>query len=84
MQTTTKNAARAAAQAKPCQNSDDNAPQPEGRAIFKQVVIDGQGYLVPLGASSACPVAAKVSPLVLQAQDETESLRTVLRAWGVR
>ena len=80
MQTTTKNAARAAAQAKPCQNSDDNASQPEGRAIFKQVVIDGRGYLVPLGASTACPASTKTAQLVLQAQDETESLRTVLRA----
>lgn len=80
MQTTTNNAARVAAQAKPCPNSDNNAPQPEGRAIFKQVVVDGQGYLVPLGADAACPAAAKAAQLVLQAQDETESLRTVLRA----
>ena len=80
MQTTTNNAARAAAQAKPCQNSPDSAQQPENRAIFDHVVVRGRGYLLRRGAGAACPSAAKAAQLVLQAQDETESLRTVLRA----
>ncbi|MGD9773856.1 hypothetical protein [Diaphorobacter sp.] len=111
MQTMTNNAARVAAQAKPCLKGRDNVPAPKANPTFRQVVVNGQGFLVPLGADpafpstaeaedvfdqialygqdgyllrrntdTACPAAAKASQLALQAQDETESLRTVLSA----
>ena len=93
MHTTTHNAAPEAVQAKPCQNCRDNFPLPEAEDVFDQHVV--HGYLVRRSACTACPNTAKpclvkeapkpqgqptVSQLVLQTQDETESLRTVLRA----
>ena len=93
MHTTTHNAAREAVQAKPCQNCRDNFPLPEAQDVFDQHVV--HGYLVRRSACTACPNAAKpclvketpkpqglptLPQLVLEAQDFTESLRTVLRA----
>lgn len=93
MHTTTHNAANKAAQAKPCQNCRDNFPLPEAQDVFDQHVV--HGYLVRRSACTACPNAAKpclvkesaqpqglptLPQLVLEAQDFTESLRTVLRA----
>ncbi|AYM97954.1 hypothetical protein EAG14_19835 [Acidovorax sp. 1608163] len=93
MHTTTQNAAHKAVQAKPCQNCRDNFPLPEAKDVFDQHVV--HGYLVRRSACTACPGAAKpclvkeapqpqglptLPQLVLEAQDFTESLRTVLRA----
>ena len=93
MNTTTHNAAREAVQAKPCQNCRDNFPLPEAEDVFDQHVV--HGYLVRRSACTACPNTAKpclvkeapepqglptLPQLVLEAQDFTESLRTVLRA----
>ena len=93
MHTTTHNAAREAVQAKPCQNCRDNFPLPEAQDVFDQHVV--HGYLVRRSACTACantakPCLVKEAPepqglptlpqLVLEAQDFTESLRTVLRA----
>ncbi|BEP97005.1 hypothetical protein GmRootA79_53900 (plasmid) [Acidovorax sp. A79] len=93
MHTTTHNAAHKAVQAKPCQSCRDNFPLPEAQAVFDQHVV--HGYLVRRSASTACPNTAKpclvkeapdpqglptLPQLVLEAQDFTESLRTVLRA----
>lgn len=93
MHTTTHNAAREAVQAKPCQNCRDNFPLPEAANVFDQHVV--HGYLVRRSACTACPNTAKpclvkeapkpqglpnLQQLVLEAQDFTESLRTVLRA----
>ena len=93
MHTTTHNAAREAVQAKPCQNCRDNLPLPEAKDVFDQHVV--HGYLVRRSACTACPNTAKpclvkeapepqglptLPQLVLEAQDFTESLRTVLRA----
>lgn len=93
MHTTTHNAAREAVQAKPCQNCRDNFPLPEAQDVFDQHVV--HGYLVRRSACTACPNTAKpclvketaqpqglptLPQLVLEAQDFTESLRTVLRA----
>jgi hypothetical protein len=93
MHTTTHNAAPEAVPAKPCQNCRDNFPLPEAQDVFDQHVV--HGYLVRRSACTACPNAAKpclvkeapqpqglptLPQLVLEAQDFTESLRTVLRA----
>lgn len=93
MHTTTHNAAPEAVQAKPCQNCRDNFPLPEAQDVFDQHVV--HGYLVRRSACTACPNTAKpclvkesaqpqglptLPQLVLEAQDSTESLRTVLRA----
>ena len=93
MHTTTHNAAREAVQAKPCQNCRDNFPLPEAEDVFDERVV--QGYVQRRRACTACPNAAKpclvkeaskpqglptLQQLVLEAQDHTESLRTVLRA----
>ena len=93
MHTTTHNAAPEAVQAKPCQNCRDNFPLPEAEDVFDQHVV--HGYLVRRSACTACPNTAKpclvkeapqpqglptLPQLVLEAQDFTESLRTVLRA----
>jgi len=93
MRTTTHNAASQAAQAEPCQNCRDNFPLPEAQDVFDQHVV--HGYLVRRSACTACPNPAKpclvkesaqpqglptLPQLVLEAQDFTESLRTVLRA----
>lgn len=93
MHTTTHNAASQAAQAEPCQKCRDNFPLPEAEAVFDQHVV--HGYLVRRSASTACPNTAKpclvkeapepqglptLPQLMLEAQDFTESLRTVLRA----
>ena len=93
MHTTTHNAAREAVQAKPCQNCRDNFPLPEAEGVFDQHVV--HGYLVRRSACTAYPNTAKpclvkeapepqglptLPQLVLEAQDYTESLRTVLRA----
>lgn len=93
MHTTTHNAAHQAVQAKPCQNCRDNFPLPEAQDVFDQHVV--HGYLVRRSACTACPNTAKpclvkeapqpqclptLPQLVLEAQDYTESLRTVLRA----
>lgn len=93
MHTTTHNAAHKAVQAKPCQNCRDNFPLPEAQDVFDQHVV--HGYLVRRSACTACPNTAKpclvkeapkpqglptLPQLVLEAQDFTESLRTVLRA----
>lgn len=93
MHTTTHNAAKQAVQAKPCQNCRDNFPLPEAQDVFDQHVV--HGYLVRRSACTACPNTAKpclvkeapepqglptLPQLVLEAQDFTESLRTVLRA----
>lgn len=93
MHTTTHNAAPEAVQAKPCQNCRDNFPLPGAEDVFDQHVV--HGYLVRRSACTACPNTAKpclvkevpepqglpaLPQLVLEAQDYTESLRTVLRA----
>ena len=93
MYTTTHNTAHQAVQAKPCQNCRDNFPLPEAEDVFDQHVV--HGYLVRRSACTACantakPCLVKEAPkpqglptlpqLVLEAQDFTESLRTVLRA----
>lgn len=93
MHTTTHNAAPKAVQAKPCQNCRDNFPLPEAQDVFDQHVV--HGYLVRRSACTAssdtakpCLVKEAAQPqglptlpqLVLEAQDFTESLRTVLRA----
>lgn len=93
MHTTTHNAAKQAVQAKPCQNCRDNFPLPEAQDVFDQHVV--HGYLVRRSACTACPNSVKpclvketaqpqglptLPQLVLEAQDFTESLRTVLRA----
>ncbi|GKS83812.1 hypothetical protein AVMA1855_06690 [Acidovorax sp. SUPP1855] len=92
MQTITHNAAHQAVQAKPCQNCRDNFPLPEPKDFFDQRVVTG--YIERRTACSACPAAVKpclpaspaadlapVVQLVLQCQDDTESIRTVLRAY---
>lgn len=93
MHTTTHNAAPQAVQAKPCQNCRDNFPLPEAKDFFDQQVV--LGYVRRRTACTACPAAEKpcmvkaqqpqqpqqlhLQQLVLQAQDSTESMRTVLR-----
>lgn len=89
MQTITQNAAPQAVQAKPCQSCPDNFALPEPKDCFDQRVVDS--YIERRTACNACPAAIKpcmatpvsldLSHHVLRCQDDTESIRTVLRAY---
>ena len=88
MQTITYNAAALAAQAEPCLNCPERFALPEAKTCFDKPVVAAcierrtAGNTCPAGFKPCLPPAAAngLSRQVLQCQDDTESIRTVLRA----